>query len=191
MLLETAKRGVFQEQQAVDVKRTLSVYETTFVLSDRLAEVQLIVDVAAHLRRTKGASVLINGVRVNPWRAYEVLECYAMSLRISDPRAHCWVPVFAGRTLRRWLFPCRLASGYASEVGIFNPAILRAQVEGVIVRRECDWCPQLQLNVWEGKLRKGDGVIVANKLLDTGIDHPSIPATNTAPENVPPETPAG
>jgi len=49
-----------------------------------------------------------------------------------------------------WLFPCRLATSYASiqRPSRQHPASLRSQVEGRLVERGCLWCPALRLDEW-------------------------------------------
>lgn len=50
-----------------------------------------------------------------------------------------------------WFFPCRLASPSASRISRDHPASLLAQVEAVLAKADCTWCPQLRLTEWDAR----------------------------------------
>ncbi len=172
LLVDLAKRGILTESSVKPGRRKVAMYEATFSLTDNPAEVDRLVQLCRLLRDLRHAELLVNGRRITPWKLEPVLRCYQASLRVSDARAHCWVEsTVIGAPLRvrlvadvvdgkvgepeverpagPWFFPCRLGASWTQLISLDHPSTLRAQVEAMIVERECDWCPSLRLDEWE------------------------------------------
>lgn len=108
---------------------------------------QPVLDLIVAIRGIRGASVEIGGIRFDPRQVALVVECYAHSVQVSDPRAHCWMLAPRPDGL---LWPCQFAGPYINGSGVYqHPSSIRAQVEAVLVQRGCAWCPQLRLDEWE------------------------------------------
>lgn len=168
-MLERARLGRYE---AITIEGC-QAHQTIFTLPCEPVELFACEELASLLKHRKGFA-WVNGQPIDPLRLASVLRCYSHSLLVSDVRAHCWrrplirplsisledalddlvMAKIHAETPRPEppMFPCQLALSWVrGAISRVNPASYRAQVEAVLVERDCHWCPSLRLDDWESR----------------------------------------
>lgn len=122
----------------------------------------------------KGSHVFVGGrASHDMYKTQSVLDCFQKSMYCKDHAAHChtviteksdqeykprktglFASLFGDKPEPdnqpkpiKWIHPCRMAASYySSSLDPDHPSSFEDQLQAQVVRNECDWCPNLNID---------------------------------------------